>query len=50
MSASNSVQMVQKLWSFRNVLRDNGVSLIEYVERRRESSQPRRTPRVRSAP
>ena len=30
MSSSN--QLVQKLWNFCNVLRDDGVSTIEYVE------------------
>ena len=30
MSSSN--QLVQKIWNFRNVLRDDGVSTIEYVE------------------
>lgn len=30
MSSSN--QLVQKLWSFCNVLRDDGVSTIDYVE------------------
>ena len=30
--ASNSNQLVQKLWNFCNVLRDDGVSTIEYVE------------------
>jgi len=29
---SNSNQLVQKLWNFCNVLRDDGVSTIEYVE------------------
>jgi type I restriction enzyme M protein len=32
MSAANSNQLVQKLWNFCNVLRDDGVSTIEYVE------------------
>jgi type I restriction enzyme M protein len=32
MGASNSNQLVQKLWNFCNVLRDDGVSTIEYVE------------------
>jgi type I restriction enzyme M protein len=32
MSASSSNQLVQKLWNFCNVLRDDGVSTIEYVE------------------
>ncbi len=32
MSATNSNQLVQKLWNFCNVLRDDGVSTIEYVE------------------
>jgi type I restriction enzyme M protein len=30
--ASSSNQLVQKLWNFCNVLRDDGVSTIEYVE------------------
>jgi type I restriction enzyme M protein len=30
--ASSSSQLVQKLWNFCNVLRDDGVSTIEYVE------------------
>ena len=30
--AANSNQLVQKLWNFCNVLRDDGVSTIEYVE------------------
>ncbi len=30
--AANSHQLVQKLWNFCNVLRDDGVSTIEYVE------------------
>ena len=29
---SNSNQLVQKLWNFCNVLRDDGVSTVEYVE------------------
>ena len=29
---TNSNQLVQKLWNFCNVLRDDGVSTIEYVE------------------
>jgi type I restriction enzyme M protein len=32
MSVANSNQLVQKLWNFCNVLRDDGVSTIEYVE------------------
>lgn len=32
MAATNSNQLVQKLWNFCNVLRDDGVSTIEYVE------------------
>jgi len=32
MPASSSNQLVQKLWNFCNVLRDDGVSTIEYVE------------------
>lgn len=32
MMAANSNQLVQKLWNFCNVLRDDGVSTIEYVE------------------
>ncbi len=32
MSVVNSNQLVQKLWNFCNVLRDDGVSTIEYVE------------------
>ena len=31
-TAPNSNQLVQKLWNFCNVLRDDGVSTIEYVE------------------
>ena len=31
-SGSSSSQLVQKLWNFCNVLRDDGVSTIEYVE------------------
>jgi type I restriction-modification system DNA methylase subunit len=30
--ATNSNQLVQKLWNLCNVLRDDGVSTIEYVE------------------
>ena len=30
--AASSNQLVQKLWNFCNVLRDDGVSTIEYVE------------------
>src|SRR5690349_12126700 len=30
--ATSSNQLVQKLWNFCNVLRDDGVSTIEYVE------------------
>jgi len=32
MAVTNSNQLVQKLWNFCNVLRDDGVSTIEYVE------------------
>jgi type I restriction enzyme M protein len=32
MSGASSNQLVQKLWNFCNVLRDDGVSTIEYVE------------------
>ena len=32
MTATTSNQLVQKLWNFCNVLRDDGVSTIEYVE------------------
>ncbi len=32
MAGTNSNQLVQKLWNFCNVLRDDGVSTIEYVE------------------
>jgi type I restriction enzyme M protein len=32
MAVANSNQLVQKLWNFCNVLRDDGVSTIEYVE------------------
>ena len=32
MSVASSNQLVQKLWNFCNVLRDDGVSTIEYVE------------------
>jgi type I restriction enzyme M protein len=32
MADANSNQLVQKLWNFCNVLRDDGVSTIEYVE------------------
>jgi type I restriction enzyme M protein len=32
MPVANSNQLVQKLWNFCNVLRDDGVSTIEYVE------------------
>jgi type I restriction enzyme M protein len=32
MAMANSNQLVQKLWNFCNVLRDDGVSTIEYVE------------------
>jgi type I restriction enzyme M protein len=31
-AVANSNQLVQKLWNFCNVLRDDGVSTIEYVE------------------